>query len=51
VEGERSSWGSEDKMSYYFAAANRNKRSITLDVKRKEGKKILLDLVKTSDVL
>jgi succinate--hydroxymethylglutarate CoA-transferase len=38
-------------MSCYFVAVNRNKRSITLDVKRKEGKSILLTLVKTADVL
>lgn len=38
-------------MSFYFAAVNRNKRSITLDVKHEEGKKILLDLVNKSDIL
>lgn len=38
-------------MSYYFAAVNRNKRSITLDVKKKEGKEILLSLVKDADIL
>lgn len=51
VDGETATWGKEDKMSYYFAAVNRNKRSITLDVKHEEGRKVLLDLVKTSDVL
>jgi succinate---hydroxymethylglutarate CoA-transferase len=44
-------WGAEDKMSCYFAAVNRNKRSITLDVKHEEGRNILLKLVKQADVL
>lgn len=44
-------WGAEKKMSCYFAAVNRNKRSITLDVKHDEGKKILLRLVEDADVL
>ncbi|KAH7336230.1 CoA-transferase family III domain-containing protein [Rhexocercosporidium sp. MPI-PUGE-AT-0058] len=44
VDGETATWGKEDKLSYYFAAVNRNKRSITLDVKKEEGKKILLSL-------
>jgi crotonobetainyl-CoA:carnitine CoA-transferase CaiB-like acyl-CoA transferase len=38
-------------MSFYFAAVNRNKRSITLDVKQEEGKSILLNMVKGVDVL
>ena len=38
-------------MSYYFAAVNRNKRSITLDVKTALGKQILLEMVKEADVL
>lgn len=51
VDGETATWGKEDKMSYYFAAVNRNKRSITLDIKHEEGRKILLELVKESDIL
>ncbi|KAL5317475.1 hypothetical protein ACEPPN_014570 [Leptodophora sp. 'Broadleaf-Isolate-01'] len=51
VDGETPTWGKENKMSYYFAAVNRNKRSITLDVKREEGKKILLSLVEKADIL
>ncbi|KAL1635457.1 hypothetical protein SLS58_010266 [Diplodia intermedia] len=38
-------------MSFYFNAVNRNKRSITLDLKKPEGRQVLLELAKTSDVL
>ncbi|KAF4542076.1 Dermal papilla derived protein 13 [Lasiodiplodia theobromae] len=38
-------------MSFYFNAINRNKRSITLDLKKPEGRQVLLELAKTSDVL
>ncbi len=34
-----------------FMAINRNKRSLTLDLKSPEGKKILLDLARQSDVV
>ncbi|KAF8864617.1 CoA-transferase family III [Acephala macrosclerotiorum] len=51
VDGERAIWGKENNMSCYFAAVNRNKRSITLDVKKAEGKEILLKLVKNADIL
>src|SRR5689334_10997583 len=34
-----------------FAAANRNKRSIALNLKNAEGKKVFLDLIKTADVV
>jgi succinate---hydroxymethylglutarate CoA-transferase len=37
-------------MSYYFTAINRNKRSITLNLKRPEAIDILKKLAKTSDV-
>ncbi len=37
--------------SAYFLSVNRNKQSMTLDVKSKEGKKILLQLLRRSDVL
>ncbi|MBQ04835.1 formyl-CoA transferase [Candidatus Bathyarchaeota archaeon] len=36
--------------SYYFMMANRNKKSITLNLKNEKGKKILFDLVKDADV-
>ena len=35
----------------YFLSINRNKKSITLDMKSKRGKEILLRLVGLSDVL
>ena len=37
--------------SAYFMNLNRNKRSLTLDLKTPEGKKVFLDLVKCSDVV
>jgi succinate--hydroxymethylglutarate CoA-transferase len=38
-------------MSNYFAAVNRNKRSLTLNLKHGKGREILLELVKRSDVV
>lgn len=45
-------WGPfhNGESTYYFSA-NRNKRSITLNLKKEEGKKIFLDLVKEADVV
>jgi crotonobetainyl-CoA:carnitine CoA-transferase CaiB-like acyl-CoA transferase len=37
--------------SAYFLSVNRNKKSVTLDLKAKEGKEILTKLIKSSDVL
>jgi crotonobetainyl-CoA:carnitine CoA-transferase CaiB-like acyl-CoA transferase len=37
--------------SSFFPAMNRNKKSVTLNLKSKKGKEILLDLVKTADVV
>jgi CoA:oxalate CoA-transferase len=37
--------------SAYFASVNRNKASITLDLKEPEGAAVLADLVETADVL
>lgn len=37
--------------SAYFIAMNRNKKSMTLDLKSEEGKRIFLDLAKNSDVV
>ncbi len=36
--------------SYFFAAANRNKRSITIDVRKEAGKEIVLRLAQRADV-
>jgi crotonobetainyl-CoA:carnitine CoA-transferase CaiB-like acyl-CoA transferase len=38
-------------MSAVFAAINRNKRGVALDLQRAEGVRILLDLAARSDVL
>jgi succinate--hydroxymethylglutarate CoA-transferase len=38
-------------MSNYFAAVNRNKRSLTLNLKHERGREILLELVTRSDVV
>lgn len=45
-------WGPflNGESTYYFAT-NRNKRSITLNLKQRKGQEIFLDLVKTADVL
>ncbi|MEX6507124.1 CaiB/BaiF CoA transferase family protein [Jiella sp. M17.18] len=40
-----------DGMSWYFASFNRNKRSMTLNLKTDEGKAILRRLLKDADVL
>lgn len=47
-------WGppfTKGGMSAYFISANRNKRSLTLDIKKPEGLEILRDLIRHSDVL
>ena len=41
-------WGNEINVS--FLSLNRNKRSLAVDLKSPEGKALLLDLVKSSDV-
>lgn len=41
----------KDGLSWYFASFNRNKRSITLNLRSKEGKEILSRLVRQSDVV
>jgi crotonobetainyl-CoA:carnitine CoA-transferase CaiB-like acyl-CoA transferase len=37
--------------SLYFASFNRNKRSLTLDLRSEEGKTILRDLIRSADVV
>lgn len=47
-------WGPpyyENGVSAYFSGANRNKRSIALDIRTEEGKDILLKLLKDADIL
>lgn len=43
--------GGDTSESAYYHCANRNKKSITLDFTKAEGKALLLELVKQSDVL
>lgn len=53
LEGEigRTSQPIHDDISLYFAAENRNKRGLSLDLKSQKGKEILHRLVETADVL
>jgi crotonobetainyl-CoA:carnitine CoA-transferase CaiB-like acyl-CoA transferase len=46
-------WGPPflDTESSYFLSVNRNKRSLVLNLKTAEGRAILLDLVKTADIV
>lgn len=41
----------DDGMSVYFAVLNRNKRSLTLNLKNPEAHKIFMELVKKADVI
>jgi len=43
--------GRDDKISAPFISLNRNKRSITLDFTKPEGREVLLGLVRQADVL
>lgn len=50
-KGEAEMWKSDTgPMSFYFAAINRNKRSITLDLKKSEGRQVVHKLVENGDV-
>jgi CoA:oxalate CoA-transferase len=40
-----------DGLSWYFAGFNRNKRSLTLNLRREEGRAVLARLIERSDVL
>lgn len=42
---------SSNGFSLYFASFNRNKRSVTLDLRTQEGKAVLRQLIATADVL
>ena len=41
----------EDKSASYFHSCNRGKRSVIIDFRTEEGKKILIDLVRNTDIL
>jgi formyl-CoA transferase len=51
---ETRTWGppfDAEGISAYFAGINRNKRTIALDLSKPEGRKVLLKLLETADVL
>ncbi|MFC7745988.1 CaiB/BaiF CoA transferase family protein [Lentibacillus kimchii] len=50
---ETRKWGPpfQNGVSAYYLSANRNKKSITLDLKSDEGQQAILDLVRDSDVI
>ncbi|USG61778.1 CoA transferase [Sneathiella marina] len=51
---ETRGWGppfDENGLSAYFSGTNRNKRSISLDIRQDEGKEILLKLLAEADVM
>ncbi|WP_142056899.1 CaiB/BaiF CoA transferase family protein [Pseudonocardia kunmingensis] len=50
-EQGRRSWPMHEGDSLYFAANNRGKRSVTLDLARPQGREVLHDLLRTADVL
>ncbi|USZ73601.1 CaiB/BaiF CoA transferase family protein [Natronosalvus halobius] len=42
---------SENGHSFYYLTANRNKRSLALDVTREDGREVFMDLVASADVV
>ncbi|KAL3954099.1 hypothetical protein ACCO45_012055 [Purpureocillium lilacinum] len=52
TDGEQKLWkGANKELSAYFSTINRNKRSVTLDLKSEKGQQVLLELVKRADVV
>src|SRR5712692_9985390 len=51
VGGRRHLGGDNDKDDYYFLSANRSKKSVTIDLKRDEGRSVLHKLADSADVL
>ena len=49
--GRSAVYGSPDKDSHYFLIFNANKKSVTVDLKSPEGKKLVLDLAAKADVM
>ena len=49
--GRASVFGSPDKDSHYFLVFNANKKSVTIDLKSPDGKKLLLELAAKADVM
>lgn len=51
-KGEAEEWeNTVGPISFYFASVNRNKRSLTLDLKKPEALEVVYQLAKTSDVV
>lgn len=48
---KRQYWDSLPAESAYFLSVNRNKRSISVDLKNKQGRKIVHELIKKADVV
>src|SRR5690606_34784722 len=40
-----------EKMGHFYLTTNRNKRSVVIDLKTGAGRQVLLDLLRTADVL
>ena len=51
VQTRQTAVGAEDNTSAFFAAWNRNKLGITLDMRRPEAKSLVLELASVSDVI
>lgn len=49
--GRAAVYGSPDKDSHYFLIFNANKKSVTIDLKSEEGKKLLMELAAKADVM
>jgi crotonobetainyl-CoA:carnitine CoA-transferase CaiB-like acyl-CoA transferase len=50
-DGVRRQGAMRDGLSWYFAAFNRNKRSITLDLRSDDGRAVLARMIERADVL
>ena len=51
VQSRQTATGAEDNQAGYFAAWNRNKQGITLDLSRPEARDIVIELVKKCDIV
>jgi CoA:oxalate CoA-transferase len=52
--GDQARWipvSAEDRRAPYFIGANRGKRSVTVDLRKPEGREVFLRLVETADVV
>src|SRR6185436_3461306 len=49
--GREFAQGSSGKANYFFLSANRNKKSITLDIKSERGREIFRELCRGADVV